>query len=155
MKRTGEKTIIIIASICNLIAIFLTSIAVIFLKNIINDPKLVEEYLNDPTVLAESNGEVLTIQEFQDAMDIISPYINGFAWLIIGTMVISLILGLVAFKMMNKKEKVNTAGILLILSGVLGGILSLTAILYYVAAIMCFVRKPRVSNDLDYPSQQQ
>lgn len=155
MKRTGEKVFIIIATICNLISIFITSVVVVFLKNLINDPKIVEDYLNDPTVMNEVDGEALTIDEFQESMNAIAPYINGFAVVFIGAMVISLILGLVAFRMLSKKDKINTAGILVLISGVLAGILSLTSILYYIAGIMCFIRKPKTVEAVQSPSKEQ
>lgn len=152
MKRTGEKAIIIIATICNLLAIFITTIMFFGLKAVINDPNMVESMLNDPSLANEEN---ITMEEFQEVLDVITPYANILGWVTIIAFVISLVLGLLAFmRLKNENTKnIKIAGIMLIVAGLISGVLSITSILYYIAAIMCFVRKPKVLNDSYVPSQ--
>jgi len=42
---------------------------------------------------------------------------------------------------------------LFIVAGVLSGIISLTSILFYIAAIMCFVRKPPYQDEFSDPHE--
>lgn len=149
MKRTGEKTLIIIATLFNLVAIFLTAIIFFGLKSIIQDPNLAKSILEDPTLQSD---ETLTMSEFQTFLDVITPYVNVLGWMTLIALIISLILGLVAWiRLKNESSKnMKIVGVLLIIAGVLSGVISITSILYYVAAIMCFVRKKVVLDDVEY-----
>jgi len=53
----------------------------------------------------------------------------------------------------SKNKSPKTAGVLFIFAGLLSGILLLAPILFYIAAIMCFVRKAPV-RDVDDPYYQ-
>lgn len=150
MSRTGEKVLIVIATIFNFLALALTTVMMVGLNSVIKEPTFAEEFIKDANASAEVT-DTLTLEEFQEALDFVTPYVNSIGWIIIITFVIAIGLGIAALVMINKKTKNNTAGALLIVAGVLSGVLSLTAILYYIPAIMLFVRKPKPLDQITNP----
>lgn len=73
--------------------------------------------------------------------------------MIVALLVISVVLGIIAFVYLMKNKSMNATGGLLIAAGVLSGLISITSILYYIAAIMCFVRKPKPTDQTLPPMQ--
>lgn len=147
MKRTGEKVLIIIAMVFNLIGISLSALLLIGFKAIVNDPSFadsfVQSYNESLAGTAEAESASLSVAELNEAIDLFGPFLGTVGWVLIAFLVISLILGIVAFVYISKGKKTNTSGSLLIVAGLLAGVVSLTSILYYIAAVMCFVRKPK------------
>lgn len=144
MKRTGEKILIVVGSILNALTMILSLIMIAFTKSVLNDPASVEEFIKTIEEAPQQEGvEPLNVEEVQTAFDTLTPFIGVFGWIVFAFALISLILGIVAFIYVSKKGKEKLSGGLLIGAGLAGGILSLTAILYYVAAILCFVRKEK------------
>lgn len=141
MKRTGEKVLIVIASIFNVIAIIFTAILMAGAKAVIGDSNFAQKVYDSLVETAEPGVEQLNVDEIQEMLDLAAPYINTFGVTAMVVALIGLILGIVAYVFINKNKKMSTAGALLIVAGVLSGGISLTSILYYIAAILCFVRK--------------
>lgn len=141
MKRTGEKVLIVIASIFNVIAIIFTAIVMAGAKVIVGDATFAQTIYDSLVATAEPGVEELNVDEIQSILDMAAPYINVVGVTAIIVALIGLILGIVAYVFINKNKKMSTAGALLIVAGVLSGGISLTSILYYIAAILCFVRK--------------
>jgi len=87
----------------------------------------------------------LDMQSFSDSMLTIINGFGPFSWFIIVCFIISLIVGIIA--MVNvarvKDKKANFAGAMFIVAAVFSGIISITSIVYYIAAIICFVRIPK------------
>lgn len=139
MSRAGEVALGIIGTILNVIFLIVVTIAVIGLSSI-NETELkqiVEEemMLQDPNMTAE---EMATIN---DMIDMSADVVGVVGWVLVITLLISVILSIVAVVKVSKNKSPKTAGILFVVSGLLSGILLLAPILFYIAAIMCFVRK--------------
>ncbi|MEI4770742.1 DUF4064 domain-containing protein [Psychrobacillus sp. FJAT-51614] len=142
MSRTGEKILGIISAIFTLLGIILTSIIVVNGSAVIQDEAFQtgfqQEILSDPT-LTSQDAEAVT-----QVLDVLPNFFNVFGWGFIIILVISLILNIVGIVSINKNKNPKLAGIMFILAGLFAGIISITSILLYIAAIMCFVRKPPV-----------
>ncbi|KOO47387.1 DUF4064 domain-containing protein [Viridibacillus arvi] len=142
MKRTGEMALGIIGSVLNVFVIIALAILMFGISTFANDSTFTDgvlsEMQNDPNLTA---GEIEAATTLIDNMP---TYINAFGWLGVVLLVVSLVLGILGVVYIRKSDKQNVAGTFFILAGVCAGIISLTAILFYIAAIMSFVRKPKV-----------
>lgn len=142
MKRTGEMALGIIGSVINVLVIILLAVVIIGISTFANESTFKDEMLskiqNDSTLTV---GEVESLTPFIENMP---TYINAFGWFGVALLVVSLALGILGVVYIRKSDKQNVAGTFFILAGVFAGIISVTAILFYIAAIMSFVRKPKV-----------
>lgn len=145
IKRTGEKALGIIGSIFNVIGIILSIIFITSLSGFEGSQmqmQLEEEIRNDPNLTNPEDVEM--------TMDIVNSFVQGFdvlGWIIVALLVLSTVFAILAITKLKSFDKANTAGIFFILAGIFAGVLSLTSILFYIAAIMCFVRKPPLRED--------
>ena len=142
MKRTGEKVLSIIANVLNVLSIGLL-IALLFGSKMFMDMTM-----NDPVLKSEFESQMyssgLTQAEMDDLllyMDDFISFISGVGWVFVILGIIALVLGIIGTIKVNKNAKL--AGILFSIAAVLSGIISLQGILLIIAAIMCFVRKPK------------
>lgn len=139
MSRTAESVLGIISAIFTVLAIILLSLVVIGGSAAIQDDtissEIQQEILRDPTLTGQEAEAVAQV------FDILPGVFGVFGWGLIIALVISLVLNIIGIVSVRKNKNPKLAGIMFILSGLLAGILSLTSILLYVAAIMCFVRK--------------
>ena len=106
---------------------------------------------NDPTFKSDLKGmlaDPTLTQADLDAIYSVFTVMGGFFWLIIIGMIISVVLNIIGIVNIWKNKNAKLAGIMFIIAGVLGGILSLPSILLYVAAILCFTKKPPLQDDL-------
>ncbi|TQR21491.1 DUF4064 domain-containing protein [Psychrobacillus vulpis] len=155
MSRTGEIVLGVISAIFTTIAIILFSLLVIGGNAAIQDDMLKSEFeqeiINDPT-LSGQDVEIIT-----QGVDTFINLFSVLGWGFVIALVISLILNIVGIVSVTKNKNPKLAGIMFILAGLLAGVISLTSILLYVAAIMCFVRKPPVqlSEQEDYYSTEK
>ncbi|ALC87643.1 hypothetical protein AM499_18870 [Bacillus sp. FJAT-22090] len=142
MSRTGEKVLGIISAIFTLLAIILMAIIVTTGSAAIQDEAFNTEFeqhiLNDPTLTGQDTEAIAQL------VDILPSVFGVFGWGFVVALVISLILNIVGIVSISKNKNPKLAGIMFILAGLFAGIISLTSILLYIAAIMCFVRKPPV-----------
>lgn len=142
MSRTGEKVLGIISAIFTLLAIVLLAIIVTTGSAAIQDEAFNTEFeqqiLNDPALTGQDAEAIAQL------MDILPGVFGVFGWGFVIALVISLILNIVGIVSISKNKNPKLAGIMFILAGLFAGIISLTSILLYIAAIMCFVRKPPV-----------
>lgn len=139
VSRAGEKTLGIIGIVFNVLAIALLIFAILGLGNIENDPEfrqmLEEQIATDPT-----------LNDMGDTQSLIDGLLTSFdvvAWVLVALLVISTIFALFAVARLGHNRNPKVAGICFIVAGIFAGLLSLTSILFYIAAIMCLVRKPR------------
>lgn len=145
IKRTGEKALGIIGIVFNVIGIILSIILITSLVGFENSDmhrQMEEDLRNDPMMTSP--------QEAQMAVDTFNAFIAGFdvvGWVLVILLVISTVFAILAMTKLKSFDKASTAGIFFILAGIFAGILSLTSILFYIAAIMCFVRKPPLRED--------
>lgn len=148
MKRTGEIVLGVIGSIFNVIGIIVLLFVLIGASGFMNSPdfeifmeQIQMEIQNDPTLSPEE------AQIAADTMPAIFEGIGVFGWILLIALIISLILAVIAIVKISKNSSPKAAGALFIIAGIFAGILSLTSILFYIAAIMCFVRKPPVQDE--------
>lgn len=145
IKRTGEKVLGIIGTIFNVLGIILAIIMITSLSGFEGSEmqqQMEQEILNDPTLTNQGDAEM--------AIDALNAFIQGFdvlGWVFVVLLVISTIFAILAITKLKSVGSASTAGIFFILAGIFAGILSLTSILFYIAAIMCFVRKPPMRED--------
>ncbi|WP_277584719.1 DUF4064 domain-containing protein [Psychrobacillus antarcticus] len=142
MSRTGEIVLGVISAIMTLLSIILITILVVSGSSVLKDEAFKTQFqdmiANDPA-LTEAD-----LQVHDGDMDIIIDALNIFGWVFIIILVISLILNIIGIVSISKNKNPKLAGIMFIIAGLFAGIISLTSILLYSAAIMCFVRKPPV-----------
>lgn len=143
ISRTGEKVLGIIGIVFNVITIILfawllSSLA--GLEGTAEFDQFEEDIMNDPAF--EGSPE-----EAQLVVDFIVNGAGVFGWAIVALLVISTILAIVALLNLKKASSAGLAGTFFIIAGLFAGVLSLTSILFYIAAIMCFVRKPPKDDD--------
>ncbi|PYF03951.1 DUF4064 domain-containing protein [Ureibacillus chungkukjangi] len=142
MKRTGEKVLSIIAHVLNVLAVGLLIVMLfgsrMFMDMTMSDPVLQSEFES------QMSASGLTQAEMDDLllyMDDFIGFISGVGWVFVVLGLIALVLGIIGTFRVDKNAKL--AGILFSISAVLSGIISLQGILLIIAAIMCFVRKPK------------
>lgn len=145
IKRTGEKALGIIGSVFNVIGIILSIIVITSLSGFEGSQmqmQLEQEIRNDPNLTNPGDVEM--------TMDMVNSFVQGFdvlGWIVVALLVVSTVFAILAITKLKSFDTANTAGIFFILAGIFAGILSLTSILFYIAAIMCFVRKPPLRED--------
>lgn len=144
MKRTAEKVLIVCASILNVLFLAIGSLGIIAFRSFKNDPKMVENFVDevnknntDPSV------SPLKVSDINEAINAFGTYANTLGIVFIIALLISIVLAITAFVYLKRKDGAKTAGILLVIAGVLAGVISVASILLYIAAIVCFVRKDK------------
>ena len=140
MKRTAEVLLSIISIVFNVIALGLVIFLTMSSQFVSNDPLIEEELRNN------MYGSELTEADIDMALnstqDIIT-FMTTIGWILVAVIIITIILTIIGTIKINKSTK--TAGVLFIISAILSGIISLPGILLIIAAILCFVRKPKNS----------
>lgn len=145
ISRTGERVLGIIGTVFNVLAILLAVIVIISLSGFEGSPEhmqMQEDIMNDP--MFTDPGEA------QMASDLFNALIGAsgtIGWVLLVLLVISTVLAILAIVNLKDNRNPQNAGILFIIAGVFAGLLSVTSILFYIAAIMCFVRKPPMGEE--------
>ncbi|MBT2570499.1 DUF4064 domain-containing protein [Planococcus sp. ISL-110] len=143
VNRAGEKVLGIIGIIFNILAIALIGFAMASYANVQGTPEF-QQFIEEEMM---ANPEFSTPEEAQVVMDMMSASFGVMGWVLIALLALSTILAIIALVNLRKSGKASIAGVFFILAGLFAGLLSLTSILFYIAAIMCFVRKPSVQNN--------
>lgn len=149
ISRTGERVLGIIGIVFNVLTIVLLAwliTSVSSLEGTAEFEQFQQEILNDPAF--EGNPE-----EAQMVVDFITGSLSVFGWVLVAMLALSTIFAIVAILNLKKTHSANLAGVFFILAGLLAFVLSPTSILFYVAAIMCFVRKPPLREDELYRNE--
>ncbi|MCZ8536738.1 DUF4064 domain-containing protein [Paenisporosarcina quisquiliarum] len=161
MSRAGEVALGVIGTILNIILLIFVILAVVGASNANTDElkQMFEEeiVLSDPTMTPED------IAVFNDAVDVGIEVVGVVGWVVVVTLLVSIILSILGVVKVSKNKSPKAAGIMFIFAGLLSGILLLAPILFYIAAIMCFVRKtpvqyvedPYYNNDVQHQNQPQ
>ena len=147
MSRVGEVALGIIGTILNVILLVFATFAVVAVSNA--DTGEVKQYIEEEMVMTDPT---MTSEDIAMAKDFIGAFLDVFGivgWVLVITLLISVILSIIAVVKVSKNKSPKTAGILFIFAGLLSGILLLAPILFYIAAIMCFVRKTPVHDEQD------
>ncbi|MCZ2260396.1 DUF4064 domain-containing protein [Sporosarcina sp. G11-34] len=147
MSRTAEKVLSIISAVFTALSIVGSLIGLAFFKGFISDPvmraELEADFLSDPA-FAQQDVEILFM--------VMDSFV-GFSWLIIVGLIISLIVTIVGIVAIWNNKNPKLAGAMFIVGGLFAGILSLTSILLYIAAVLSFVRKPPLGQDPSFTEE--
>jgi hypothetical protein len=142
LNRTAEKVLSIIAAILTAIGAVFGFIVMAVFRMMKNDPAFKREFeaemMADPTITPADFEAMMTFFNF----------VGGFFWLLIIGLIISLVLNIIGIVNIWKNKNAKLAGIMFIIAGVLAGLLSLSSILLYIAAILCFTKKPPLQDNL-------
>lgn len=135
MNRTPERVLSIISVIFTALAL-IPSFIIVALGKAISQGELREEIemdlLNDPELSGEETDMVLSILES----------VSGFGWFFVVVFLISLIATIVGMVAIWNNKNPKLAGIMFIVAGLFALVLSPTSIMLYIAAILCFTKKP-------------
>ncbi len=145
MSRTAEKVLSIISVVLTTIGVFISFASLALFNYLKSDPLIQDEFeaemlLMDPTLTPEH------IEVMYGAFGVI----GGFMWLIIISLIISLILTIIGIVNIWKNKNPKLAGTMFIIAGLTAGILSLTSILLYIVGILCFTKKPALTNESQF-----
>ncbi|MFD1205690.1 MULTISPECIES: DUF4064 domain-containing protein [Sporosarcina] len=147
MNRTAERVLSIIAVIMTAIGTICGFIFMAFYSFLQNDPgfqqEMKMELLADPTYT----------QADVDAVFVFFDVLGGFLWFLIIAMIISIVLNIIGIVNIWKDKNSKLAGIMFIIAGIFGGIVSLPSILLYIAAILCFTKKPPLQEEPQFVDQ--
>ncbi|MBD7983909.1 DUF4064 domain-containing protein [Sporosarcina sp. Sa2YVA2] len=147
MNRTAERVLSIIAVVLTGIGTILGFAGIAFFNLIKNDPSVRQEIememMTDPTLSPSDMDAVFA------AFDVF----GGFLWVIIIFMILSVILNIIGIVNIWNNKNAKLAGIMFIIAGLMGGILTLPSILLYIAAILCFTKKPPLEDELQFVDQ--
>lgn len=150
VNRAGEKVLGVIGLVFNILAIILFVYLITSFSNEQNKAEferyMEEEVANDPT-LAELGDTQMIVDTFMTSFAVIS-------WVIVGLLVISSIFAILALVNLGKNRSAKLAGAFFIIAGLFAFVLSPTSILFYIAAIMCFVRRPS-AQDRDFSRDEE
>lgn len=155
MSRTGEMALGIIGTILNVILLIIVTLTVMS-ASAVNTADM-KQMVEDEIVLADPSITPEDMALMNDTIDVFVDVFGVLGWVLVGTLIISIILSILGVVKVSKNKSPKAAGILFIFAGLLSGILLLAPILFYIAAIMCFVRKTPVHHvdDPYYNSEVQ
>ncbi|MFJ8237049.1 DUF4064 domain-containing protein [Ureibacillus sp. NPDC094379] len=148
MKRTAEIVLSIISIVFNVISLGIVIFLTMSSQFVTNDP-LIEEELRNNMYGAELTEADIDIA-LNSTQDIIT-FMTTIGWILVAVIIITIILTIIGTVKINKSTK--TAGVLFIISAILSGIISFPGILLIIAAILCFVRKPK--NEIQQPADHE
>lgn len=147
VSRGAEKALGIIGIVFNLIVITLMAFVVGNSDNFQSSPEF--QQIEDEI---RSNPSFANPEDAQAAVDAFAGSFNAVGWTLIVLLAISTLFAILALLNLRKDKNAKLAGAFFIIAGLFAGILSLTSILFYIAAIMCFVRRPKRprNDDMNY-----
>ncbi|MEW9502313.1 DUF4064 domain-containing protein [Jeotgalibacillus marinus] len=149
MKRTAEIILTVIGVVINVLMIA----GAFILKPVFSDDQSrmeFEEIFQDDPVLAEAGLDP----------SVIFDALNSLGVVFIIAVMISTILSIIAIVVVRGNRKPNLAGGLLIASTVVVGLGTflfgwLPALLFLIAGIMCFARKPKQPEEITYEDEMR
>lgn len=142
MKRTPERILSIISLIFTTLALIPGFLFVAF-GNMLSESEFREEIESD--ILANQD---LTSEDV-DAIISLFESISTFGWFIVIVLLISLIATIVGMVSIWNSKNPKLAGVMFIIAGLFVFVISPTSIMLYVAAILCFTRKPPYAPEED------
>ena len=147
MSRAGEVALGIIGTILNVLLLVFVTLAVVGASNA--DTAELKQFVEEEMIMTDPSMTPEDIVVFNDAFDVGLDVFGVVGWILVGILLISVILSIIGVIKVSKNKSPKAAGVLFIFAGLLSGILLLAPILFYIAAIMCFVRKTPVQNEQD------
>ncbi|HLG27528.1 MAG TPA: DUF4064 domain-containing protein [Paenisporosarcina sp.] len=147
LSRAGEVALGIIGTILNVLLLVFVTLAVVGASNA--DTAELKQFVEEEMIMTDPSMTPEDIVVFNDAFDVGLDVFGVVGWILVGILLISVILSIIGVIKVSKNKSPKAAGVLFIFAGLLSGILLLAPILFYIAAIMCFVRKTPVQNEQD------
>ncbi|WP_158233778.1 DUF4064 domain-containing protein [Sporosarcina sp. P3] len=136
INRTAERVLGIISAILLVLGV-IGSALVAFIWNMAStDPAFMDEFREG--IVSEG---VLNTEEIDMFMSFMGSF-STIIWVLVAVAFIGLVLNIIGLVKVWNNKSPKTAGTVFIVAGLLGGILSLASILLYIAAILCFTKKP-------------
>ncbi|MET3657209.1 DUF4064 domain-containing protein [Sporosarcina sp. FSL K6-1540] len=145
MSRTVERVLSIISVIFTAVGVILSFASLALFNYVKSEPMFRVEF--DSEMMAYD--PTLTPMELESIYSVFS-LVGGFMWLIIISLIISFILTIIGIVSIWKNKNPKLAGIMFIIAGLTAGILSLTSILLYIAGILCFTKKPPLTQESQF-----
>lgn len=148
MKRTVEKTLGIISLVLSIIGVVLSGLIAAFFNVVQSDPEFQMQFeqglLSDPSIT----------QEQIELTNTFMGLFEGAMWFIIIGLLISAVMTIIGLVNIWNSKNPKLAGIMFIIAGVLAGFISLPSILLYIAGILCFTRKPLLTDKVPFTDDQ-
>lgn len=150
MKRTAEKVLSIISAVFTGIFLIIGFISVGSLKLLMTDPALRTEFEKgmldfEPTLTQADLDDVFASLGF----------LEGMAWFLIISLIISLIVTIVGIVFIWNNKNPKLAGIMFIIGGLFAYVLTPTSIMLYIAAFLSFTRKPPHRDEPSFVEENQ
>ncbi|GKV65454.1 MULTISPECIES: DUF4064 domain-containing protein [Sporosarcina] len=136
INRTAERVLSIIAVILTGIGLVASVFIALFMSAAVSEPGFQDEMRQ----ILSGDG-TFTPSE----VDVMIGMVDSFyilIWIAVIAAFISLVLNIIGTIKIWNNSSPKAAGILFIVAGLFGGIISLTSILLYIAGILCFTKKP-------------
>lgn len=144
INRTAERVLSIIAAILTTIGLAGSVLLGIFFNVGISQPEILEEIR-----LGMASDGTLTPSEVDMFMGFVESF-SVFIWILVIAAFISLVLNIIGTVKIWNNANPKAAGVLFIVSGLFGGIISLPSILLYIAGILCFTKKDPLAPELSH-----
>lgn len=144
MKRTPEKVLSIISLVFTVLSIVGWGLFVAFSRAFSGAGEFAKEFqmelYADPSMTDEDVELTMLGLEF----------LEGFSWFIVAVLIVSLIVTIVGMVFMWKDKNPKLAGVMFIIAGLFALIITPTSIMLYIAGILCFTRKPPLTDDQSF-----
>lgn len=144
MNRTAEKVLGIIGLVFTVLGVIASIFGAVIFNMFSTNPdfrtEMEMEFYSDPAMTPADIDMIFNIFDT----------LGGFLWLGVVFLVISLVFTIIGLVKIWNNKNPKLAGIMFILGGLTGGILSLTSILLYIAGILCLTKKPKTT----YPEER-
>ena len=149
MKRTIEKTLSIISAVLSTFGIII-GILTVSLYNFMRSDTMFPGGFEEELLLENPD---LTPEDIE-IFNIIFNFFGGTMWFFIIGLIISLVLTIIGIVNIWNDKNSKLAGTMFIIAGVLAGFVSLPSILLYIAGILCFTRKPPLTDKPQFTDEQ-
>ncbi len=138
MSRTAEKVLAMLGSVFVVLGLVISLLLVVSAQAMNGDPSL-QESVKMSIVQDTSNG--LTGPEF----DYLVSWTNDYAiyfYLFASSMIISLLFVILAYRQLSVTEIPKRSAHFFIAAGIFSGIVAFPSILFYVAAVFIYAKRP-------------
>ncbi|MFJ7935017.1 DUF4064 domain-containing protein [Sporosarcina sp. NPDC096371] len=149
MKRTAEKSLSIIGAVLSTVGIIM-GIIMTSLFNLVKSDPMFQVELEQEMLLMDPSLRPEDLEIFTTIVNLF----GGIMWFIIIGMIIGLVLTIIGLVNIWNSKNPKLAGIMFIIAGVLSGFITLPSILLYIAGILCFTRKPPLTDKPHFTDDQ-
>lgn len=136
INRTAERVLSIIAAIFTGIGLVVSVVVALFMSAAVSEPGFQDEMRE-----IMSGDGTFTPSEVDVMIGLVDSF-HVFIWIAVIAAFISLVLNIIGTIKIWNNSSPKAAGILFVVAGLFGGIISLPSILLYIAGILCLTKKP-------------